>query len=323
MVKNIGKAAAFLGIALAIMLVLSPVFGPKSNQPDTGIHLGRARGVLYEPENSIDVLILGDSETYRSVIPMNIWEDYGFTSFVCGSAGQRTYQSYTLLKEALQVQKPKLVLIESGCIFRTNGLQEDMATLAMDKAGEYIPFLEYHDRWKKLSLKDFTDTSFKTEWRSTAKGYRISKNVTAYKGVEDYMSVKHAPRGIWPLQRYYTKKIVELCEENDIEVLIYTNPSPVISNKARHASMSAFTDELGVPYWDLNEEVDQIGIDWKTDTFDAGDHMNYYGALKLTDYLAGKLEEAYDLPDHRGDDAYKEAWEDKYPKFLEIVEKEK
>lgn len=321
--KCAGKAVAFLGIALLIMLVLSPVFAPKSNHPDKGIHLGRARGVLYEPKDSIDVIILGDSETYRSFVPMNAWKQYGFTSYICGSSGQRIYHTYTILKEALEVQHPRVVAIESGCIFRTRGLQEDLATVAMDKVGEKIPFVEYHDRWKELSLSDFTDTSFKTEWTSTMKGYRLNKDVEAYKGVEDYMSVEHNPRAIWPLQQYYAQKIVELCQEKGIPVLIYTNPSPVISNKARHKSMSELTQKLGVPYWDLNETVSEIGIDWKADTFDAGDHMNYYGAVKLTEYLAGKLDEAYELPDHQGDEYYKEAWDDKYDKFVEMIEENK
>ena len=39
----------------------------------------------------------------------------------------------------------------------------------------------------------------------------------------------------------------------------------------------------------MNCMGEQIPIDWNTDTLDAGDHMNYYGASKVSDYMADFL----------------------------------
>ena len=57
----------------------------------------------------------------------------------------------------------------------------------------------------------------------------------------------------------------------------------------------------------MNYLLKEIGINWKTDSLDQGDHLNFSGAEKVTKYLGNYLSEKYKLPDHRGDSAYA-AW---------------
>ena len=49
-------------------------------------------------------------------------------------------------------------------------------------------------------------------------------------------------------------------------------------------------------------------IDWQTDTYDRGDHLNYWGAVKVTRDLGRWFRENLPLPDHRGEAAY-EPWD--------------
>ena len=65
--------------------------------------------------------------------------------------------------------------------------------------------------------------------------------------------------------------------------------------------------ELGLDYVDLNVGDDLVEIDWATDSYDAGDHLNVSGARKVTTAVGSLLAGRYDAPDHRGDDAY-DAW---------------
>ena len=60
--------------------------------------------------------------------------------------------------------------------------------------------------------------------------------------------------------------------------------------------------------------TDEIPIDWETDSRDGGDHLNYYGAMKVSSYMSGYLADHYDLPDHRGDSAYS-AWDAAYDQY--------
>ena len=47
--------------------------------------------ILREPENSVDIIVLGDSLGMTSISPMAWWGDYGMTGYVCGQTGQRQH----------------------------------------------------------------------------------------------------------------------------------------------------------------------------------------------------------------------------------------
>ena len=66
--------------------------------------------------------------------------------------------------------------------------------------------------------------------------------------------------------------------------------------------------EFGLAYLDLNLLQDEVPIDWETDTKDGGDHMNAWGAEKVSAYLAQYLKEQYGLTDHRKEEGYAD-WE--------------
>ena len=102
----------------------------------------------------------------------------------------------------------------------------------------------------------------------------------------------------------YLTKIYELCEENEIELVLVTTPAPDNWTYAKHNSVSDWADENDVKYLDMNLNVDEIQIDWAKDTRDGGDHLNFLGATKLTAYFGSYLKDNYDLTDHRQDEVY-------------------
>ena len=70
---------------------------------------------------------------------------------------------------------------------------------------------------------------------------------------------------------------------------------------------------------------EEIGIDMQSDTYDAGLHLNIYGAEKLSSYFANILSKQYKLEDHRSDPAIAEIWNAKsmdYDKLLAAQLKE-
>ena len=68
-VKNVLCSLLFLAILAGLLSGVSLIFRPKNNTKEAGIFDSTANGILSEPENSIAVLVLGDSETYNAFIP--------------------------------------------------------------------------------------------------------------------------------------------------------------------------------------------------------------------------------------------------------------
>ena len=55
----------------------------------------------YNETTDHDVVFIGDCEVYECFTPSTLWQEYGITSYVRGSAQQLIWQSYYLLEETL------------------------------------------------------------------------------------------------------------------------------------------------------------------------------------------------------------------------------
>ena len=64
-------------------------------------------------------------------------------------------------------------------------------------------------------------------------------------------------------------------------------------------------------YYNLYALSDEIGIDWNLDTYDAGLHLNVWGAEKLSRYFGKLLTERHGLISQRGDDVLESVWAEK------------
>ena len=85
-------------------------------------------------------------------------------------------------------------------------------------------------------------------------------------------------------------------------------------NTARHNGIAAFAEGVGVDYIDLNVEPTKVAIDWQADTRDAGDHMNLSGAMKVSSFIGKYLSDAYSLPSHKQDEAYR-SWNEAFARY--------
>ena len=150
--KHLIHSFAFIVGLLVLLLLTSQIFQPKNNSDINGIHDPIANGILSEPENTIDVLVLGDSESYCSIIPLKIWQDYGITSYVCGTSGQKLCYSEEFLHKAFEKQSPEIVILETNAIFRNTSSKDAV----VQKADRLFPIFRYHNRWKSLRSDDFS-----------------------------------------------------------------------------------------------------------------------------------------------------------------------
>lgn len=318
-IKNSIGSLSFILILILLLVVASKVLEPKNNSQKDGILDFRANGILSEPKNTIDVLFLGDSEPYCSVIPTKIWEKYGITSYVCATKGQKLLYSMEFLKTAFERQSPKVVFLDANAVFRKTKYSSDIYI----KAGEKLPVLRYHDRWKTLKQSDW---SLNSDYRQKnhSKGYMLRLQVDPIEPHE-YMKKTDREEKIPQKNRLYLKKIHEFCKLNKAKLIIYSTPSTLNWNYARHNGITQFAKKLGVPYVDLALLTDEIPIDWSTDTCDKGDHLNYNGAVKVTEYLGKYINDLHTFRNKHGIDEYSE-WDisaNKFNKFLKKAKEKK
>ena len=307
------KGITFVAIFIALLVLSSYVFSPKNNDRKSGMLQPTAYGILTEKENTIDTLIIGDSESYSSFSPMQIWEEHGYTSYVCGTPGQQLYQSYDFLVKTLKTQKPKVVILEANCIYRKLTINQ----YVQFQIEQWIPLLKYHDRWKKLQPQDFYQPIDYT-WQHDTKGYRYFKGIKSSK-IRDYMKNRKKTKRIEKNNLYFLNKIRTLCDEENIKFVLINAPNLKNWNYEKHMGVQEYADKHGIDYVDMNLKNKEVGIDWLKDTRDQGDHLNFTGARKATRYLGQYLKEQNILMSHKNDKKY-ESWNECLKKYKKTIQ---
>ena len=324
-VKELLSIGGFCVLMVVILFVISPIFVPKWIDGDNNHNTQIVRGLYAERANSLDVLFLGNSDMYRDVIPIELWDEYGMASYAYTSPGQRIWTGYYTMLDALQYQKPKVIVFNVDGINKDNlssdginhksfdnmkmsmakmqALNDKAFKFSLSKKLSYIfPVLAYHSRVTELTKDDF-EYAYGYEV-FPEKGYDMIAGAKAYDGGDSYMADKGESYEIPEKPRQYLDKIVELAQEKNIKLVLVENPSADSWSFAKSQAMQKYAQEKNVEFIDLNLKLNEIGLDWTEDTPDGGDHLNYSGAYKVTRFYGEYLSQNFDLPDRRKDVKY-------------------
>jgi hypothetical protein len=312
--KNILKIAVFGAGVLVLLLLFSLMMRPQKWFDEKLIQNRDSRyiQITEQKENTIDVLNIGDSLSLSVFSPLELWKQQGFTGFNIGADGLRLAESYHYLKNACKRQKPKVLMIESLYLFRYK-LSDDSVMLLSQPIYYHVPFIKYHNIWK--ALVELPGVMI------YHRGYTVNENSATYRGPENYMDQPIADNGRTEIpffNRVWFDRIKKYCDAQGIKIIIYSAASASNYNWDRVHALEKFAADEGVGYIDLNEHIDEIGINWDDDSNDGGDHMNYFGCVKSTGFLGNYLRENADLQDHRGDAAYGD-WDSEMAGYEQLV----
>ncbi|MDR3552492.1 MAG: SGNH/GDSL hydrolase family protein [Clostridia bacterium] len=313
------RCVCFIMVFLIGLSALSMVCMPKSNNPKSGMKQYQARGFYGQPKDSLDIIGIGNSNLLSSFSLMELWGRYGYTGYTCGEAGQTIFQAYTVLQEVLSCQKPKVVVLEGDGIFQGDGLEGTFSQLGSSILGRVFPVVYYHNRWKSLSIADFTQPAHYT-WTDINRGYLPSK-------LEDSVNWKHRPKANSPTDDRFDPFITfeldafrNLCARNGARLVLVYVPTAFSWDQQRDKVLARYAAANGLPFLDMNEPDSGLPINWKTDSKDGGVHLNYFGALKVTLYIGAYLNSHYCLPDHRNDPAFHQ-WGADYAVYEKAMDK--
>ncbi len=280
--RKIGRTALFFLILCLMVEGISQMISrnPRYQKGEIG-----GRNAVYvrlanETPDSLQVINIGDSESYTTFSPIQAWEETGITSYDCGQPGQRLAETMTILKAVFRRQQPELVLLEAHDAFTKETMVDDLEMRFTELIGQLFPVVRYHSFWN-------ADT-YESAIVSNYKGFGIRTAVHPYDG-KNYMSRKMKNVTVSTLSMRSLEEIRDYCEKRGAKLVLYSAPSPRNYNQARVDALTAAAAELGVDYIDLNSIADEIGINWSTDSLDDGDHLNLSGSEKTTRYLTKYL----------------------------------
>ena len=283
----------------------------------------------YEEEKDHDVVFIGDCEVYENFSPVVLWEEYGINSYIRGSAQQLIWQSYYLLEDTLRYEKPDVVVFnvlsmkynepqkEAYNRMSLEGMRWSSSKVkaiqaSMTKEEEFLdyvfPILRYHSRWSELTPLD-VEYMFQTK-KVSHNGYYMrvdvkpAENVPGGKVLADYQFGDNA--------YYYLDKMTQLCKENDIQLILIKAPSlyPYWYDEWE-VQMEHYAKENDLLYINFLELIEEVGLDFSTDTYDAGLHLNLSGAEKLSHYFGRILSEQAGVKSRRGEEHLEQIWKEK------------
>ncbi len=300
----------------------------------------------YDNAGGNDVLFVGDCEVYENFSPITLWEEYGITSYIRGSAQQLIWQSYYLMEETFKYETPDVMVFNvlsmkydtpastgksdqreaynrmtldgmRWSLSKWNAINASMTDEERERDSMYtylFPLLRYHDRWSQLKSEDITYL-FRRDQVSD-NGYLMQTGVKPLEG-------EHAERPLvdysfgensW----YYLDKMVELCEKHGTQLVFIKAPSMYpIWWEQWDEQIEEYAAEHGILYINMLDHMDEIGIDWSTDTYDMGLHLNVYGAEKLSRWFGAVLADECGIADRRGEAETAARWEEKVSAYYE------
>ena len=172
---------------------------------------------------------------------------------------------------------------------------------ALDMIEDNIPITKYRDRLLQFKINEFDfDYSFEkanekynpdgTDYfygemvdRFENNGYRFYSTIVLddYEEQQAYVEPWETLEVEADLMKY-VEKIIQLCEENDVELIFYRAPYRSCENELRKANwLEEYFSERNISYYDLEKEIEW---NYGGDFYDY-EHLGYNGAIKATDFL--------------------------------------
>lgn len=292
---------------------------------------------FYElPANTADIIWIGPSSVQDGIIPAVFYKTTGTTLYNLSTPAMRFSSTIFLMREAEKTQDPKLYVVDLRCFavmnqdyyihltldnmrpsanwldavqYIVNKLWEFHPETKADMLSYYIPFYLYHSRWNQLYKEDFVKAD------TICFGCVLNHKHTQLDEAEAKRKIDYLP----PMEpsaenMCYLEDMLDFCDTFDKKVIFADLPHSMGADAfARIRYAEQIVRDRGYEVWDMNRELDAIGLDYGTDFGDAN-HANVWGAQKISGYAAQQLSKQYDLPDHRGDQKY-QIWADDQAHF--------
>lgn len=265
--------------------------------------------------DSIDVVFTGSSHSYCTFSPMELYEQYGISSYNFGSSNQSMLASYLWAKEAYQYQHYKVLIVEAMSVTMSHGdVNNDIRSLSSmgmspcywELARTYkrkmykviLPVFALHNEWENIG-----EVAYQPMGNGNSVSLRGYVPLNSQAGNEYTELILSGDRdAISYINFTYIDKLREFCEENGIQLVFVKAlmASNEINdwNDGYHNNLANYAAEHQLVFIDFNmpEYLQAAGLDISEDVASDLRHMNVSGSRKVMSYL-GRF-----LLDLEGDD---------------------
>jgi len=331
-IKIVTAIAAFVLIFTVFQRLLMPKYASYALE-------GGLIREYYNGTMDHDLILIGDCEVYANFSTVGFWENYGITSYIRGSPQQLMWHSYYLLEDTVlhANQKPQVVVFNIMSMQYGEPQHEPYNRLTLDgmrlsrtklRAIEasrlddedflsyFFPLLRFKDNWKELGSEDLK--YFFRDPQVSINGFMIRS---------DTLPVGFLPT---PLRLsdyqfsdkafYYLQRMVDLTNEHDIELVLIKAPNLFpYWHQQWDNQIIEFAENNNLLYINFLEYIDDIGLDWSEHSFNAGLHLNVFGAELMSNYFGNILVNEFDLPDRRTDQSISVQWDKKAEQYHKLV----
>lgn len=325
MKRKILNLITFIVFLLLMVTVLVKVYDVVRWKDTTGGYVSSLDQLYNTKDGLMDVVFVGSSHTYCAMLPSVFWEKYGIAAFDMSVSGQDKISALYEMRELFKHQSPKLVVVDAFALSFDRGLIEgnDYRNLlsmkasvnsvkhvleffkdrgeGMDKVPDYLsrwPIV--HTRYRELARYDFVDYYPNSYARGEGINFHVDPSVNLpYCG--DYT---FSPEKLSEKNEYWLESLKDMSEEYGFELCFMVIPYKAsFKDQTVFDSASVYAKDKGWDFLDFNRRIRELPLVFSEDFADEY-HLNSFGALKFSDYLADHISERYDLPDRRDDERY-------------------
>lgn len=320
LIKIIIKGIILIGLLFLIINAINPLF----TESETSVW----SDFYTQDKNSVDILVLGNSHANAGIDKTIIEANLNAKVISLATKGQNIYQTYYCALEAYKYQTPKVLIIENFLFYErltldefidqdptTNDYLKRYLTFEGKRIGEVklmeskalfngsvvenmFPAIKKHDQWNNFD---------KIRKRIYEQDVKIGNTGITVMDQDKVVAYNLHPKfeldkfNVLPDEHEALSQIVKLAKEKGTEqIILLTIPffkgyrDRIDYNSLRDPLTKFAQENSNVKYLDLNS----IFQTWDN-TFFSNDpvgynqHLNYKGAIKVSNYLASTLKSEF------------------------------
>ena len=326
-----------------VSLIIIPLVFVAFTQTRIDHNTYRIQSFYQEEKNSIDVVLFGASDVFTGYSPAYAYGKYGFTSFSYAIDANYIELFRNQIKEVLNYQKPKCIVIETtGARVISDGDEKstDLATMRKwtdvmplsfnkintinqfadsEKLSYYLPFLMYHG-----DISNFSTINEKIAQQirgfSYLKGIITTNKKTPVDNLID-VSDDNATSPLPESVELCLSDLLDYCDSLDCKVIFarfphrITNQSEYVQFKVQN-QIGKLISKKGFEFLNFDKKSSELQLDLKND-FYGNSHLNVHGQIKFTNYIGRMLTEEYGIMPTNLSSENKQRW-DKSFEYTEL-----